>query len=152
QGRYSDNVIGGDAKDDIFQVAVVRVLDWTRVPADIPGAIGSNINIPVKAGGGDPLNRGKPVHVIDLETRHLVVVHHFVGGPLVFLINVREGKPIPIMRPGLGGGFVEVALVVDVILARVGFGTVFELLTVLEGLVFDLNNLRRVLPVAELLH
>src|SRR5262245_19820718 len=117
QSRYSHDVVRGYPEDNVLEIAVVRVVDRPGVPADIPRAIGSSIHITVKAGRGDPLNRGKPVHIIDLVTRHLVVVHHFGGSPQLILINAGKGEAVPIMRPSLAGGFVQVTLLVDIVLA-----------------------------------
>jgi len=81
-----------------------------------------------------------------------VIVHHLVTGGGIFLVNIREGKAVPEMRPGLGARLVHVAVIGHIILAGVGFGARSEFLAVLKLIVLDLDDVRGVLARTEPVH
>jgi hypothetical protein len=69
-----------------------------------------------------------------------MIVHDLVGDFGITIVDVRERKPIPIVRPGFGGSLVHIAIIGHVVFACIGLGPIPELLAVLELLVFDVDN------------
>jgi hypothetical protein len=149
EGGDTDDVVGSHTKDNVLEIDIIRVVGRSRVPADIPGGIGAELHRAVKAAGRGPFHRQEPVHVIDLVAGHLMIVHHLVTSQRIFLVNIREGEAIPKVWPGFTRGLVHIAVVGHIVFARISLRARFELLAVLEGVVFDFDDLSRVLARAE---